>query len=172
MARQEIDLTTPQPNGKMGEPTKAAWGKVNDMTAEIYPDISTALTNSSSAISTANSAQATANAAAPKASPSFTGPITSTQAALENGFGATRVILDLSSPNGDDDRFQLLATRTQAGSGWTGVIWRIRRIVNGFQQGIIEFGQPVSNTSVTIDGGKPWTTANTTVDSNNFIKRV
>lgn len=36
MARQEIDLTTPQPNGKMGEPTKVAWGKVNDMTAEIY----------------------------------------------------------------------------------------------------------------------------------------
>lgn len=36
MARQEIDLTTPQPNGKMGEPTKAAWQKVNDMTAEIY----------------------------------------------------------------------------------------------------------------------------------------
>lgn len=36
MARQEIDLTTPQPNGKMGEPTKAAWTKVNDMTAEIY----------------------------------------------------------------------------------------------------------------------------------------
>lgn len=36
MARQEIDLTTPQPNGKMGEPTKAAWEKVNDMTAEIY----------------------------------------------------------------------------------------------------------------------------------------
>ncbi len=37
MARQEIDLTTPQPNGKMGEPTKAAWEKVNDMTAELYP---------------------------------------------------------------------------------------------------------------------------------------
>lgn len=36
MARQEIDLTTPQPNGKMGEPTKSAWQKVNDMTAEIY----------------------------------------------------------------------------------------------------------------------------------------
>lgn len=36
MARQEIDLTTPQPNGKMGEPTKSAWEKVNDMTAEIY----------------------------------------------------------------------------------------------------------------------------------------
>ncbi|QHJ81587.1 MAG: hypothetical protein [Caudoviricetes sp.] len=36
MARQEIDLTTPQPNGKMGEPTKAAWNKVNEMTAEIY----------------------------------------------------------------------------------------------------------------------------------------
>ncbi|AVQ10147.1 tail fiber protein [Siphoviridae environmental samples] len=36
MARQEIDLTTPQPNGKMGEPTKAAWGKVNDMTEELY----------------------------------------------------------------------------------------------------------------------------------------
>ncbi len=39
MARQEIDLTTPQPNGKMGEPTKAAWEKVNDMTAEIYQSL-------------------------------------------------------------------------------------------------------------------------------------
>ncbi len=39
MARQEIDLTTPQPNGKMGEPTKSAWEKVNDMTAELYEDI-------------------------------------------------------------------------------------------------------------------------------------
>lgn len=36
MARQEIDLTTPQPNGKMGEPTKSAWEKVNDMTLELY----------------------------------------------------------------------------------------------------------------------------------------
>lgn len=36
MARQEIDLTTPQPDGKMGEPTKAAWQKVNDMTLELY----------------------------------------------------------------------------------------------------------------------------------------
>lgn len=39
MPRQEIDLTTPQPNGKMGEPTKSAWEKVNDMTAEIYASI-------------------------------------------------------------------------------------------------------------------------------------
>ena len=39
MPRQEIDLTTPQPNGKMGEPTKSAWEKVNDMTAEIYAGI-------------------------------------------------------------------------------------------------------------------------------------
>lgn len=38
MARQEIDLTTPQPNGKMGEPTKSAWEKVNDMTEELYAD--------------------------------------------------------------------------------------------------------------------------------------
>lgn len=151
MARQEIDLTTPQPNGKMGEPTKSAWEKVNDMTEEIYQDISTA---------------------APKDSPSFTGSITSTQSTLETGVGAVRMILDMASPDGDDDRLQLLAVRIQAGSGWVGVIWRLRRIVNGFQQGIIEFGQPASNTSVTIDGGKPWTSANTTVDSNNFIKRA
>lgn len=39
MARKEIDLTTPQPNGKMGEPTKSAWEKVNDMTSEIYSAI-------------------------------------------------------------------------------------------------------------------------------------
>lgn len=42
MARQEIDLTTPQPNGKMGEPTKSAWEKVNDMTEELYDGVSLA----------------------------------------------------------------------------------------------------------------------------------
>lgn len=36
MARQVIDLTTPQPNGKMGEPTKSAWEKTNDNFAELY----------------------------------------------------------------------------------------------------------------------------------------
>lgn len=41
MARQEIDLTTPQPNGKMGEPTKSAWEKVNDMTYELYAGMQT-----------------------------------------------------------------------------------------------------------------------------------
>lgn len=41
MARQEIDLTTPQPNGRMGEPTKSAWEKVNDMTLEIYEELET-----------------------------------------------------------------------------------------------------------------------------------
>ena len=39
MARKVIDLTTPQPNGKMGEPTKSAWEKVNDMTGEIYSNL-------------------------------------------------------------------------------------------------------------------------------------
>lgn len=47
MARQEIDLTTPQPNGKMGEPTKSAWEKVNDMTLELYGDISSYSTQAS-----------------------------------------------------------------------------------------------------------------------------
>lgn len=118
-------------------------------------------------------AQAKADAALPKSSPSATGPLTVNGASpMETTVGATRVAIDLAVSNGDDDRMQLLATRNAAGSGWTGVIWRLRRIVNGFQQGIIEFGQPASNTSVTIDGGKPWTTANTTVDGNNFIKRI
>jgi hypothetical protein len=36
MARQVIDLTTPQPGGRMGEPTASAWAKVNDMTADLY----------------------------------------------------------------------------------------------------------------------------------------
>lgn len=52
MARQEIDLTTPQPNGKMGEPTKAAWEKVNDMTEELYDGL-----DSSTIISYGESAQ-------------------------------------------------------------------------------------------------------------------
>lgn len=36
MARQVIDLTTPQPGGRQGEPTASAWTKVNDMTLELY----------------------------------------------------------------------------------------------------------------------------------------
>lgn len=36
MARREIDLTTPQPNGKMGEPTKSAWQKTNDNFEDLY----------------------------------------------------------------------------------------------------------------------------------------
>ena len=36
MARQPIDLTTAQPNGRKGEPAVTAFGKINDMTAEIY----------------------------------------------------------------------------------------------------------------------------------------
>lgn len=36
MARQVIDLTTPQPGGKMGEPTKSAWEKTNDNFEELY----------------------------------------------------------------------------------------------------------------------------------------
>lgn len=39
MARQVIDLTTPQPGGRQGEPTASAWQKVNDMTLEIYQSI-------------------------------------------------------------------------------------------------------------------------------------
>lgn len=36
MARKVIDLTTPQPDGRQGEPTKSAWEKVNSMTDELY----------------------------------------------------------------------------------------------------------------------------------------
>lgn len=39
MARQVIDLTTPQPGGRQGEPTASAWAKVNDMTEELYSAI-------------------------------------------------------------------------------------------------------------------------------------
>lgn len=36
MARQIIDTTTPQPNGKIGDTAKVAFGKVNDNFAELY----------------------------------------------------------------------------------------------------------------------------------------
>lgn len=36
MARQVIDIDTPQPNGKKGEPARTAFVKLNDMTAQIY----------------------------------------------------------------------------------------------------------------------------------------
>lgn len=42
MALQLIDLTTPQPGGKFGDPTKTAWEKTNDNTLEIEGRLATA----------------------------------------------------------------------------------------------------------------------------------
>lgn len=55
MARQEIDLTTPQPNGKMGEPTKSAWEKTNDNFEELYDDIGSVNSSIGSVNSSINS---------------------------------------------------------------------------------------------------------------------
>lgn len=178
MPLNPVDTTTDHGTYK-GDPAKVAFGKLNDNDAyldgratEGIDAAAAADSKATAADDKATAAQAAADAAAPKASPSFTGQIASSQTTLETSVGAVRTVFDLAAPNGDDDRLQLLSVRTAAGSGWTGVIWRMRRIVNGFQQGILEFGQPSSNTSVTIDGGRPWTSANTTVDGNNFIKRA
>lgn len=178
MPLDPVDTTTDHGTYK-GDPAPVAFGKLNDndayleQLAEAGGEAARVADGKAvAAAATASAAQSAASAAAPKASPSITGTLTSTQTVLESGVGAVRTIFDLAAPNGDDDRMQLLAVRTTAGTGWTGVIYRLRRVVNGFQQGIIEFGQPGANTSVTIDGGKPWSTANTTVDSNNFIKRA
>lgn len=171
MAITPVDTNTDHGTYK-GDPAKAAFEKLNDNDAYLDGRATAAINAAATADSKATSAQSTANNAAPKAAPSFTGTVSSTQTPLETGAGAVRTILELAAPNGDDDKMQLLAVRTAAGSGWTGVIWRFRRLVNGFQQGILEFGQPSANTGVTIDGGRPWTSANTTVDGNNFIKRA
>lgn len=171
MPLNPVDITTDHGTYK-GDPAKVAFGKVNDNDTYLDGRATAALNAAAAADTKATAAQSTANAAAPKANPSFTGQISSSQSTLETGVGSVRTVFDLAAPNGDDDRMQLLAVRTVAGSGWTGVIWRLRRLVNGFQQGIVEFGQPSTNTGVTIDGGRPWTSANTTVDGNNFIKRA
>ena len=172
MALQPIDIDTVQPNGKKGDPARVMSQKINANDTYLEGVATSGIDAAAVADGKAVAAHNTANAAAPKASPSFTGTISSTQTPLETGAGAVRTIFEFGAPNGDDDKMQLLAVRTVAGSGWTGVIWRFRRIVNGFQQGILEFGQPSTNTGVTIDGGRPWTSANTTVDGNNFIKRA
>lgn len=111
----------------------------------------------------------------PKTNPSATGALTIAAATpMESGAGATRTLLDIAVNNGTDDRIQLLCTRITANGDWQGTIWRLRRIVNGFQQGIIEFGggQIGNGSIVTINSAVPWTSANTTVDGNNFIKRA
>ncbi|WP_343649500.1 hypothetical protein [Stenotrophomonas sp.] len=171
MPLNPVDTATDHGSYK-GDPAKVAFEKLNDNDAYLDNRVTTALESAAAADEKATSAQDAANAAAPKASPFFTGVISSAQTPLESGAGSVRTIFDMSAPNGDDDKLQLLAVRVTAGSGWTGVIWRLRRLVNGFQQGILEFGQPSANTGVTIDGGRPWTSANTTVDGNNFIKRA
>lgn len=93
MARQEIDLTTPQPNGKMGEPTKSAWAKVNDMTSELYP--------------LAEGAKSIADAALPKAGGIMTGLISSNNSLGLSVRGADFSAISIypTGPGGRDYRF-------------------------------------------------------------------
>lgn len=124
---------------------------------------------------TANAAKTAASAALAKLNPTGTGLLkTEAVTPIANSSGDTRLVFDMGVSNGTDDRIQLLCTRVTANNDWQGTIWRLRRIVNGFQQGMIEFGQGQIATggAVTINGAVPWTTANTTVDGNNFIKRI
>lgn len=170
MARQEIDLTTPQPNGKMGEPTKSAWEKVNDMTAELYPmaeDGVAALTVANAAQTAANNAQATANSADTRLSSigwgtnplSFSSNLDAVNRSLVQAF---------ANPAGTQPTNQQYGTVTVLAYG-----------ANEYTQ----LAQSVTNSEMAFrffngqfGGWQPWSrlwhTNNTTVDSNNFIKRA
>jgi len=164
MARQEIDLTTPQPNGRMGEPTKSAWEKVNDMTAELYPlaegaseDAADALAAANASQATANSAQATANAALPATA--TTALLSTNQLRIITGpFGSAQYnghfpVYISANPNYAGDVLQYHYYRDNAsGNDWSDFNWRIGRYVNGGATSLIQFSKNytvsiVSNTS-------------------------
>lgn len=154
MARQEIDLTTPQPNGKMGEPTKSAWEKVNDMTEELYP--------------MAEGAQATANSA-----------LSQSDSAVRISANGYSVGNDANNPGGvAGSGLRLYAfadgsTNTPL-SSWT-TLASFSPFADGGGQFQIAYSWNAGAFHIRFVGGawySLWHTGNTTVDSNNFIKRA
>lgn len=114
MARQEIDLTTPQPNGKMGEPTKSAWEKVNDMTSEIY----SSLLNSGGTVNGSLVILPSGTSQVPPSS------------------GVVPIYAEARTPNVD----RVLLTGYKYSSGeWENFDWSIYRDVDGSTQGTIKF---------------------------------
>lgn len=141
MARQEIDLTTPQPNGKMGEPTKSAWEKVNDMTQELY--------DGDSALSTQiQGVLEIATAALPKSGGQMTGPLT---VSIPNAMTVGQSVFPItaSANSGSSDSVFLQATRT-SGSTSSGVDWYLFRRIGSVNQAI--FGMPGSSMGPTAGG--------------------
>lgn len=114
MARQEIDLNTPQPNGKMGEPTKSAWQKVNDMTSEIYSSLlnSGGTVNGTLVISPSGTSQ------------------------IPPSSGVVPIYAEARTPNVD----RVLLTGYKYSSGtWENFDWSLYRDVDGSRQGSIKF---------------------------------
>ena len=118
MARQEIDLTTPQPNGKMGEPTKAAWQKVNDMTAELYPLVENSIQNTGGNIN--GTVILTPNK----------------DNVIPSGSGVLPIYAEARVPN--VDRILLTGYKFSTG-GWEVFDWTIYRSVDDNTQGSIRF---------------------------------
>jgi len=118
MARQEIDLTTPQPNGKMGEPTKSAWTKVNDMTAELYPLAENAMQNTGGNIN-----------GTVILTPNGTDTVPS-------GGGVLPIYSEARVPN--VDRILLTGYKFSTG-GWETFDWTVYRSVDDNTQGSIRF---------------------------------
>lgn len=144
MARQEIDLTTPQPNGKMGEPTKNAWQKVNDMTGELYP-------LAQGASSAAATAQAKADAALPATVTTAT--LNTNQLRIVTGpFGSGQYqghfpFYISANPAYAGDVLQYHYYRDNpSGNDWSDFNWRIGRYVNGGAVCMIQFSKNYSFT--------------------------
>lgn len=153
MPRQEIDLTTPQPNGKMGEPNKSAWEKVNDMTEELYADVSDLSGENAQTSSRLDSIGWATNPL------SFASNINAVNRSLVQAF---------ANPSGTLPTNQQYGTVTVLAYGpneYTQLAQSVTNNEMAFRFFNNQFG-----------GWQPWNrlwhTNNTTVDSNNFIKRA
>lgn len=114
MAKQVIDVTTPQPNGKFGEPIKTAMEKTNANFTEVYNGVTAAQAS-------ADAAAATANAALPRnGSAALTGDLTQSKNI------ASEIVQ--STPNATN-RYRRLANISDAVDGgyridrWNGSDW-------------------------------------------------
>ncbi len=163
MPRQEIDLTTPQPNGKMGEPTKTAWEKVNDMTAELYSsDLSPSVpkTGGEAGAMSGNLILRGGGVAARRMSISH-------NANASNDFGAKVSLLSGSSTT---DLGGLFLVPT--GSNGYETQFQVWLKDGDFYNSNYVSMLVVTRNSVSFRGNNIWHAGNTTVDANNFIKRA
>lgn len=183
MALQPIDITTPQPNGKLGDPARVMAEKINANEAYLDDRITTVATAAEDADTKATNAGNAAAAAVPKAG-GEAGAMTGTLV-MRGGGNAARRANFFHNANASADFGAKLTLSYGASTSDLAGLFLVPTGANGFEsqfQVWLKDGDffnsayvsmlVVTRQNVSFRGNNLWHAGNTTVDANNFIKRA